>query len=308
MCLLGPHTRKVVQVAQATLTQATIDYRVLGPENSPHPPVLFVHGGLVDQRVWGTVPDELARKGFRCIVPTWPMGAHTIAVNDGADLSPRGLAAMIRDFVVALDLSDVTLVGNDNGGALCQFVIDAYPDRIGRMVLTNCDAFETFPPFPFNAIFALLRGPKSIKTIATLMRWRALRHSPLGFGLLVTSPDPELTASWLEPCRTDSRICRDLASALRHIANTDLSEVSSQLTRFTKPVTLLWGMRDRCFKPSLATRLAAQLPNATVVEAPDAKTFVALDSPSILVDIIATASTHGVTNRTEDGRGGDQNA
>jgi pimeloyl-ACP methyl ester carboxylesterase len=297
MCLLGAHARKVAQVTQATLTQATIDYRVLGPETSPHPPVLFVHGGLVDQRVWGTVPDELARRGFRCIVPTWPMGAHTIAVNDGADLSPRGVAAMIRDFMAALVLSDVTLVGNDNGGALCQFVIDAYPDRIGRVVLTNCDAFETFPPFPFNAIFALLRGPKSIKTIGTLMRWRPLRHSRLGFGLLVNNPDPELTASWLKPCRNDSRICRDLAVALRHIANTDLCEVSSRLTQFTKPVTLLWGMRDSCFKPTLATRLAAQLPDATVIEVLDAKTFVALDSPMAVVDAIATVGA----------RGGDQN-
>lgn len=111
---------------QAVLKQATIDYRELGPEDSPHPPVLFVHGALVDGRLWAHVADGLARQGFRCIVPTWPLGAHTIAVNDGADLSPPGLATMIRDFMAAVGLADVTLVGNDSGGGLCQFVIDAH--------------------------------------------------------------------------------------------------------------------------------------------------------------------------------------
>jgi pimeloyl-ACP methyl ester carboxylesterase len=277
---------------QVALKEATIDYRVLGPEDSAHPPVLFVHGILVDERLWDRVAEGLARKGFRCILPTWPLGSHTIPVNDGADLSPRGVAAMIRDFMVALDLSEVTLVGNDTGGGLCQLVIDAYPERIGRLVLTNCDAFDKFPPFPFNTVFALLRGPKSIRAMLVTMRPAALRHSPLGFGLLVTHPDPELTASWLEPCRTDTRICRDLATLLRAVAVTDLTEVSTRFERFTKPVTLVWGMGDRCFTPSLGRRMAALFPNARMIEVPAARTFVALDHPSAVIDAIETVDAH----------------
>ncbi|MGH3675201.1 MAG: alpha/beta fold hydrolase [Mycobacterium sp.] len=272
----------------AALEQATIDYRVLGPENSPHPPVLFVHGILVDQRLWLPVAEELARQGFRCILPNWPLGSHTIPVNDGADLSPRGLATLIRDFIVALGLSDVTLVGNDTGGGLCQFVIDAHPDQIGSVVLTNCDAFDKFPPFPFPLVFALLRGPASIKLLFGQMKLTALRHSPLGFGLLMNDPDPQLTNAWLDPCRNDSRICRDLATLLRHVAKTDLNDVSTRFPRFTKPVTLVWGQRDRCFTPSLATRMAELFPNSSLIEVPDAKTFVALDDPRPVIDAIAT--------------------
>jgi pimeloyl-ACP methyl ester carboxylesterase len=279
-------------VAQAALAQATIDYRVLGPQDSPHPPILFVHGALVDQRLWGSVPDELARNGFRCIVPTWPLGSHTIPVNDVADLSPRGLATLIHDFMTALDLSDVTLVGNDSGGGLCQFVIDAHPERVGRVVLTNCDAFDKFPPFPFTVVFALLRGPKTIAAAAALMRLRLIRHSPFGYGLLVNDPDPDLTASWLEPARAERGIRRDLAAQLRHIAASELTDVSRRFARFTKPVTVLWGMRDRVFKPSLAKRLAAQFPNSTMIEVPEAKTFVALDDPSAVVDAIAAVGAH----------------
>jgi pimeloyl-ACP methyl ester carboxylesterase len=271
---------------QVKLEQATIDYRVLGPEDSAHPPVLFVHGILVDHRLWLKVAEDLARRGFRCILPDWPLGSHTIPVNDGADLSPHGVAAMIRDLIVALDLSDVTLVGNDTGGGLCQLTVDAYPDHVGRLVLTNCDAFDKFPPFPFDLVFALLPGPASIKMLIAPMGLKALRHSPLGFGLLVRDPDPALTDSWLQPCRADSRICRDLAKLLRHVANTDLIDVSTRLPRFTKPVTLVWGQADRCFTPSLGRRLAAQFPDSTLIEAPHAKTFVALDDPEAVIDAI----------------------
>jgi pimeloyl-ACP methyl ester carboxylesterase len=272
---------------QIALEQATIDYRVLGPEESPHPPVVFVHGILVDSRLWDRVAEGLVRQGFRCYLPNWPLGSHTIPVNDGAELSPRGVASMIRDFIEALGLSDVTLVGNDTGGGLCQLVVDAYPDRIGRLVLTNCDAFDKFPPFPFNVVFALLRGPISIKVLFEQMRLKPLRHSPLGYGLLA-QPDPQLTASWLEPARTDVRIRRDLATLLRAVAKTDLTDVSRRLPRFTRPVTVVWGQRDRAFTPSLGRRLAALFPHSTLVEVPDARTFVSLDNPSAVIDGVAS--------------------
>jgi pimeloyl-ACP methyl ester carboxylesterase len=270
---------------QVALEQATIDYRVLGPEDSPHPPVVFVHGILVDSRLWDRVAEGLSRKGFRCYLPNWPLGSHTIPVNDSADLSPRGVAAMIREFIDALGLSDVTLVGNDTGGGLCQLVIDAYPDHVGRLVLTNCDAFDKFPPFPFTVVFALLRGPISIKVLFEPMRLKLLRHSPLGFGLLL-HPDPELTDSWLEPARKDARIRRNLAALLRNVAKTDLTDVATRLPRFTKPVTVVWGQRDRAFTPKLGRRLAALFPNCTLIEVPDARTFVSLDNPAAVIDAI----------------------
>ncbi|KUH88707.1 MULTISPECIES: alpha/beta hydrolase [unclassified Mycobacterium] len=268
------------------LEQSTIDYRVLGPEDSPHPPVVFVHGILVDSRLWDRVADGLARQGYRCYLPTWPLGSHTIPVNPGVELSPHTVAGMVGDFIAALGLSDVTLVGNDTGGGLCQLVVDDDPERIGRLVLTNCDAFDKFPPFPFNVVFALLRGPISIKVLFSLMRLTALRHSPLGFGLL-THPDPQLTASWLEPARTDVRIRRDLARLLRAVAGTDLADVATRLPRFTKPVTLVWGQRDRAFTPALGRRLAALFPNSTLVEVPESRTFVSLDAPKALIDAIS---------------------
>lgn len=273
-------------MAQLALRQATIEYREFGPKDSPHPPVLFVHGILVDGRLWRGVAEGLARRGFRCIVPTLPLGSHTIPVHDATVLSLPGVAELVNDVIVALDLADVTLVGSDTGGGLCQLVVDANPDRISRLLLTNCDAFDKCPPFPFDVAFGVLRGPISIKALFQQLRLRALRHSPLGFGLLVKRPDPELTAAWLQPCLNDSRICRDLAALLRQVAGFDLTDVATRLPRFTKPVTLVWGQEDRCFTPGLGRRLAALFSNATLIEVPDAKTFVSLDRPDAVIDAI----------------------
>lgn len=273
------------------LTPPGIEYTEIGPADSSHPPVVFVHGMLVDHRLWSTVAQRLAHQGYRCILPDLPLGAHTVPVTDRSRLSPAGVAETIHDFLTALDLRDVTLVGNDTGGGLCQFLIDAHPERIGRLVLTNCDAFDKFPPFPFNVVFAVLRGPVSIKTLFTALRVKALRHSPLGFGLLADA-DPALTASWLTPARQDARIAGDLATMLRAVAGTDLTAVAPRLSRFTKPVTLVWGTADRCFTPALGRRLAALFPHGRFVEVPGARTFVPIDNPGAVADaIVAVGAT-----------------
>ncbi len=96
-----------------------------------------------------------------------------------------------------------------------------------------------------------------------------------------------MTADWIAPCLNDIRIRRDLAALLRQIAVTDLTDVATRLTRFDKPVTLVWGQDDRVFKPSLGRRLAAVFPNAKLIEVPGSRTFVSMDQPDAVIDAIA---------------------
>jgi pimeloyl-ACP methyl ester carboxylesterase len=110
----------------------------------------------------------------------------------------------------------------------------------------------------------------------------------MGFGLLLNPGDDALTASWVEPIGADPRIARNLVTLLRAVEKVDLVDVATRLPRFTKPVTIVWGMADRCFTPALGRRLAALFPNAAMVEVPGARTFVALDDPAAVVDAIAT--------------------
>ena len=269
-------------MAEVALEQGTIVYRAVGPADSPYPPVVFVHGLLVDGRLWDGVADRLAARGVRCYQPDLPLGSHRRPMHPDADLTPRGQAAIIDGFLRALDLDDVTLVGNDTGGALCQFTIDAHPERIGRLVLTNCDAFDKFPPPPFGALVTALRRPSVTRTLLAPMRSTTMRHSAAGFGLLARSFDPELTLDWVRPALEDPAIRSDIARFARGVEPAELLDVSTRLGRFTGPVRIVWGEADKVFKPEFGRRLAEAFADATFVGVPDSRTFVALDAPDTL--------------------------
>ena len=137
------------------LPQGTIRYR----ERGNGEPIVFVHGLLVNGDLWRKVVPTLA-KDFRCITPDWPLGSHEVPMNPDADLTPTGLAKLVADFLAALELENVTLVGNDTGGALSQIVVTEHPERIARLVLTPCDAFEVFPPRLFKYLSARRPHPR----------------------------------------------------------------------------------------------------------------------------------------------------
>ncbi|WP_250028798.1 alpha/beta fold hydrolase [Paractinoplanes maris] len=278
-------------MAVIDIPQGRIEYRAAGPQVSTAPPVVFLHGLLVNAELWTKVADALATRGIRSFAPDLPLGSHRIPWPTGTDLSPRGVARLATEFLAALDLKDVTLVGNDTGGALCQFLIDADDSRIGRLVLTNCDAFDQFPPAPFGLLVAAGRRPARLRAVMTAVRPKALRHSVIGFGGLVRDPlDPALTRRWITPLLTDPAIRRDTAALLRQIDPKDLLDVSTRLHNFTKPVRLLWGTADPFFTITLARRLHDAFPQATLTEIPTGRTFLPLDEPQLVADEIARLS------------------
>jgi pimeloyl-ACP methyl ester carboxylesterase len=272
------------------LPQGTITYRVAGPPDGPVPPVVFVHGLLVDNQLWAPAADLLADRGIRSYAPNWPLGSHPIPMNAGADLSPRGIATIINSFLATLDLTDVTLVGNDTGGALCQYVIDTDHTRTGRLVLTNCDAFDVFPPREFERLIKIGRHAALIKPMLTALRPTAVRHGNTGYGLaFATKPDPSITRSWIRPALGNKAIRRDAAKLMSNMKPKDLLDVSTRFGTLTKPVHLVWGDADKCFPISFAKKLAAAFPNATLATVPGGRTFIPMDFPEQVADEISNA-------------------
>jgi pimeloyl-ACP methyl ester carboxylesterase len=70
------------------LPHGTVRYRTAGPENAATPPVVFVHGFLVNATLWTKTADALAAAGVRSYAADWPLGSHTIALSAHADRSP----------------------------------------------------------------------------------------------------------------------------------------------------------------------------------------------------------------------------
>jgi pimeloyl-ACP methyl ester carboxylesterase len=276
------------------LPHGTVRYRLAGPEHSAAPPVVFVHGFLVNGSLWTKTADALAEAGVRSYAPDWPLGSHTIALGREADQSPRGIAGQIVAFLAALELDDVTLVGNDTGGAICQFVLDGDASRIGRVVLTNCDAFDNFPPAPFASVFKAFRNASAIRALMAPMRATPVRHSPAGFGLLVSEPlDPEQTRAWVQPCLSDAGIRQDVARFAREVDPQDLLAASGRLGGFPGRALLVWGTGDRFFKLDFAQRLRSAFARAELVEIEGGRTFVPHDHPGRLASEIAAFQLAG---------------
>jgi pimeloyl-ACP methyl ester carboxylesterase len=270
----SPAGSSVVDLPQGRLT-----YRTAGPTASSSPPVVFVHGILVDARLWEPVADRLAAEGIRSYAPTLPLGAHRQSMNADADLSPPGLARLVLDFIDALGLDDVTIVGNDSGGAICQVMLGADTSRTGAAVLTNCDALGTFPPRGLAPLFSALRHPGVVACLAPGLRSATIRHGPLAYGPLTSDPlDRALTRDWVQPL-TDKAIRRDLAKFARGVHPRVLLDAASRFGQFTGPVRIVWGEEDRFFRTELGRQLTDAFPQATLTTIPGGRTFLPLDHP-----------------------------
>jgi pimeloyl-ACP methyl ester carboxylesterase len=269
------------------LPQGTLAYRAAGPDAGRA--VVFVHGLLADGRLWEPVAERLAAEGVRSYAPTLPLGAHQTPMNPGADLSPPGIATLVTDFLTALDLSDGTLVGNDTGGAICQVMLGGDTSRIGAAVLTNCDAFGTFPPRFLAPLFHALRHPWLVAWIAPALRSERVRHSPLGYGLLTSAPlDGELTRDWVRPLGSRA-IRRDLAALARGVHPRVLLDAASRFGQFTGPVRILWGDADPLFRLALGRQLSEAFPHASLATVPGGRTFLPLEHPDEVVGEILAA-------------------
>jgi pimeloyl-ACP methyl ester carboxylesterase len=206
-----------------------------------------------------------------------------------ADLSPPGVARLVADFCDALDLNGVTLVGNDTGGAICQLVAAHHPQRLGRLVLTPCDAYENFLPPAFRPLQYAAHVPGLITALLQSARIGAVRRSPLGFGMLIKHRpmDDEALEGYFAPFLADSGVRRDALKVLRGISNRQTIEAAERLRTFERPTLIAWAPEDRFFKLRFAERLAADIPNARLVRIEDSFTFVPEDQPERLAEVIA---------------------
>jgi pimeloyl-ACP methyl ester carboxylesterase len=271
------------EAREVGLSQGTIRVHETGSGE----PIVFVHGLLVNANLWRKVVPELSRD-FRCFSLDMPLGSHLKPMPKDADLSPYALADLIADAIEALGLDKVTLVGNDTGGALSQLVATRRPERIGRLVLTPCDAFDNFPPSIFKWALAPAQVPALVPLVFGPLRLRAPRRLPFAFGWLTKRPiDRDAEDSYVLPPLGDSGVRRDVAKILRGVDPKYTLEAAEKLRDFRSPALLAWASEDKFFPPEHAERLAKIIPDARVELIDDSYSFVPEDQPGRLAELIA---------------------
>ena len=99
-------------------------------------------------------------------------------------------------------------------------------------------------------------------------------------------PD-ELLADWFAALH-DPRIRADLKAVLRGISPKHTLAAAERLATYDRPTLIAWGTRDRLMRVRDAQRLAATLPNARLELIENARTYVQIDQPEKLAELLTS--------------------
>lgn len=270
------------------LEQGSIEYHRRGAG----PVLVFCHGWLANANLWRGVIENLAAS-FTCIALDLPLGSHRIPMSPDADLSPEGCGKLIGDALETLELSEVTLVGNDSGGAYSQIAVAARPQRVARLVLNSCETpYDEFPPPPFDGLPAAARDPQTLGALLGALRDPAVRRLPTAYGLLVKHPlQAQVSDSYALPCLHDAEVLRDTAKVMSSAESAPVHRAGARLIEsFRGPVLLAWSPEDRVFAPENARRYADALSDGHLELIADAYSFTPEDQPAALAGALARFS------------------
>lgn len=272
------------------LSAGTVEYEDSGGDG---PVLLFLTGAFVGATLWRHVVAGL-RADHRCVVLEVPLGAHRLPMNPDADLSSRGLAALVAEFMRVLALREVTLVGCDWGGAQ-MVAAHGLDERLSRLVLLPQEAFDNFPPgLPGRLLYLSSKVPGMTLLALQTLRVRGLRRSPVNFGLMSKRPIPDdIMDAWLAPALGSAEIRRDLLKYLRATRRDEYLEAAGKLAAFAKPAMVLWAPESRMMRPENGPRLAEALPRGRLIEVSDSFTLVPEDRPDACVDEIRSFVAEG---------------
>jgi pimeloyl-ACP methyl ester carboxylesterase len=266
-------------------------------ERGDGPVLVFAHGWLANANLWRDVIDRLAGR-FHCLALDLPFGSHRVSMHADADLGPSGCGTLIAEALAKLDLAEVTLVGNDSGGAYSQIATAKQPDRVARLVLNSCETpYDEFPPPPFDGLPAIAADPAVLEQLFEALRDRGTRSTPPAYGLLIKHPvDDLVSGSYALPCVNDSGVLHDTAKVMASASSDPVHAAGQHLiATFDRPVLFAWGPEDQVFPLANAQRYAGELANGQVALIPDAYSFTPEDQPGRLATAIAEFCAEATT-------------
>jgi pimeloyl-ACP methyl ester carboxylesterase len=202
-------------------------------------------------------------------------------------MSLPGLADILGGFIEALDLSDVTLVANDTGGAITQAYVGRRPDRVTRLVLTSCDAFDRYPPPAVAYLKPTARVPGGLWALAHAVRFKPVQRLPIAYGWATHEPiEPRTMDSYTRNIRTKRGVRADLRRVLVHARKSDMEAASRSVASFDRPALVVWAADDLFFPIEHGRALADLMPDARLELVEDSRTFIPEDQPERLVELM----------------------
>jgi pimeloyl-ACP methyl ester carboxylesterase len=217
-------------------------------ERGSGPAALFVHGILLNGYLWR---HQLAQLGDlrRCIAVDLLAHGNT-EISAEQDVSVSANAHMLAEFLDALQIDQVDLVGNDSGGGICQIFAAFYPHRVRSLTLTNCDAHDNWPPEAFKPFVAMVAGGGLPQTLNAMLSDKSVYRSPEALGAAYERPQDvsdDTINAYLAPHVRSAQRTRDLERFVNAFDCRHTVEIEKPLKRLKAPTLIVWGTDDIFF-------------------------------------------------------------
>jgi pimeloyl-ACP methyl ester carboxylesterase len=256
---------KSVQTPSGTIAYA---------EKGQGPVALFVHGVLLNNHLWRHQLDGLSDIR-RCIAPDLLAHGGT-NVTPGGDVSVTANAKMLREFLDALGIDQVDLVGNDSGGGIAQIFAANYPERVRSFTLTDCDTHDNWPPEAFKPFLAMAAAGGLRDTLNAMLNDKSIYRSPGALGPAYedanTVSDADIE-TYLRPLLGERKL-KDFERFLAAFDNKHTLAIEDRLKKLQAPTLIVWGTDDVYFPIEWAHWLAKTIPGTKrTVELTGARIF-----------------------------------
>jgi pimeloyl-ACP methyl ester carboxylesterase len=230
-------------------------------ERGSGPVALFVHGVLLNGHLWRHQLEGLVDIR-RCIaVDLLAHGDTEIAPDQ--DVSVTANARMLEEFLEALKIDRVDLVGNDSGSGICQIFAALHPARVRSLALTNGDTHDNWPPEAFKPFLAMSAAGGLRGTLEALLADKSVYRSPQALGPAYENPErvnDETIEAYLRPFLRGAQRTRDLERFLAAFDYCHTLAIEDRLKTVKAPTLIVWGTDDVYFDVKWSHWLAENIP------------------------------------------------
>ena len=235
--------------------------RISYVEQGAGPVALFVHGVLLNGHLWRHQLADLSDIR-RCIALDLLAHGNTEIAPD-QNVSVTANAKMLSEFLDALNIDKVDLVGNDSGGGICQIFSALYPERLRTLTLTNCDTHDNWPPEAFKPFVAMVKAGGLRGTLEAMLYDKSIYRSPDALGPAYERPEnvtDETIENYLRPFLASNERTRDLERFVEAFDNKHTVAIEPKLKTLKAPTLIVWGTDDIYFDVKWSRWLADAIP------------------------------------------------
>ncbi|WP_123533406.1 alpha/beta fold hydrolase [Halosimplex salinum] len=262
-------------------TVRTNDVETYYERRGEGPPVVFVHGAIVDHSQWDPQVDVLS-DDYETI-------AYDVRGHGRTGGSPRGrysvdlFADDLGALLDALDVERAVICGLSTGGCIAQVFAARHPDRVAGLVLADTFGPELLSRSEWLQRSVMLRATVppvrlfGYERVERVMVWIQERISGEG-----VSGDYEQIERIRE---TGPKMATDeFAKVIRAVAAFHRTEID--FSAITAPTLVLYGEHEAPFMRKQAAKLGAEIDGATLRAVPGGGHASNLDNPEFFTDAV----------------------